>query len=165
MNNSITPISQSPSVPATLLEMRADSRRFPRVKSVTREQAYVEMSKIVSQAFLYKGQEVEPSKIQFIAVTLVDELLEDRVYGAANISFAEIQVVVKRAVLGGTEMFGISVASLYKVIMDFVKGEGHDNDKQICKMKRESEEKKLKDSIIAPMLSAYSGKFIKEHKI
>ena len=150
---------------ATLLEMRADSTRYPRLKSVTREQAVYEMSKIVNQAFLYRGQEVVPTNTQFIATALVDELLADNQYGAANISFAEIQVVVKRAVLGGTEMFGVSVATLYKVIMDYVKGEGHNNERQIAEMRRQDADRRLKDSIIAPMLQAYSGKFTKEHKI
>ena len=150
---------------ATLLDMRADSTRFPRLKSVSREQAVFEMAKIVSQAFLYRGQAADQTNIQFISTALVDELLQDRQFGASNISFAEIQVVVKRAVLGGSEMFGISVASLYKVIMEFVKGEGHNNEKQVADMRRHREEKSLKDSIIAPMLQAYSGQFNREHKI
>lgn len=149
---------------ATLLDMRADSTRFPRLKSVSREQASFEMAKIVSQAFLYRGQAADQTNIQFISSALVDELLQDRQFGAANISFAEIQVVVKRAVLGGSEMFGVSVASLYKVIMEYVKGEGHNIEKEISEKRKQVEEKRLKDSIIAPMLQAYSGKLIKNDK-
>lgn len=150
---------------ARLMDMRSDPTRFPRLKSVSKEEAYYEMNRIVSQAFLYRGQEVETNRIQFISSALVDELLDDRQFGASNISFAEIQVVVKRAVLGGTEMFGVSVASLYKVIMDYIKGEGHDIELQLKEAKRRADEKSLKDSIIAPMLQSYSDKFTKEHKI
>ena len=150
---------------ASLLEMRADATRFPRLKSVPREQAVFEMSKIVSQAFLYKGQAADLTNIQFISSSLVDELLADDKYGASSISFAEIQVVVKRAILGGSEMFGISVASLYKVIMEFVKGEGHRNQQQVLEQRKKETERILKESALAPMLKAYTGEFIRNNKI
>ena len=150
---------------ASLLEMRADATRFPRLKSVPREQAVFEMSKIVSQAFLYRGQAADLTNIQFISSSLVDELLADDKYGASSISFAEIQVVVKRAILGGSEMFGISVASLYKVIMEFVKGEGHRNQQQVLEQRKKETERILKESALAPMLKAYTGEFIRNNKI
>ena len=149
---------------ASLLEMRADANRFPRIKAMSREQAVFEMSKIVSQAFLYRGQAADLTNIQFISSALVDELLEDDKYGAGYLSLAEIQVVVKRAVLGGSEMFGISVASLYKVIMEFVKGEGHRNQQQVLEQRQKETERKLKESARAPMLKAYTGEFIRNHK-
>ena len=150
---------------ASLLEMRADASKFPRIKTMPREQAVFEMSKIVSQAFLYRGQAADLTNIQFISSALVDELLEDDKYGAGYLSLAEIQVVVKRAVLGGSEMFGISVASLYKVIMDFVKGEGHRNQQQVLEQRQKETERKLKESALAPMLKAYTEEFIRNHKI
>ena len=150
---------------ASLLEMRADSSRFPRLKSVPREQAVFEMTKIVTQAFLYRGQAADVNTIQFVSSSLVDELLADDKYGVSNISFAEIQVVVKRAVLGGSEMFGISVASLYRVIMDFVKGEGHLNQAKVDAQKRRDADRRLHESGVAPMLKAYTGEFLKEHRI
>ena len=114
---------------ASLLEMRADPARFPRLNSVPVERANYMMSKIVTQAFLYRGQVVDPTNIQFIASSLVQELLDNDLSHAANISFAEIQVVVKRAVL--TSDIFLSVSSLYKIITDFAKGEGHLNEKRI----------------------------------
>ena len=150
---------------ASLLEMRADATRFPRIKTMPREQVVFEMSKIVSQAFLYRGQAADLTNIQFISSALVDELLEDDKYGAGYLSLAEIQVIVKRAVLGGSEMFGISVASLYKVIMEFVKGEGHLNQQKIWEARRKEEDKRLQASGITPMLRAFTGEFVKNHKI
>ena len=149
---------------ASLLEMRADATSFPRIKTMPREQVVFEMSKIVSQAFLYRGQAADLTNIQFISSALVDELLEDDKYGAGYLSLAEIQVIVKRAVLGGSEMFGISVASLYKVIMEFVKGEGHRNQQQVLEQRQKETERKLKESALAPMLKAYTGEFIRNHK-
>lgn len=150
---------------ASLLEMRADATRFPRIKTMSREQAVSGLIRIVSQAFLYRGQAADPVNVQFISNALINELLEDDKYGAGYLSLAEIQVIVKRAVLGGSEMFGISVASLYKVIMEFVKGEGHRNQQQVLEQRKKETERILKESALAPMLKAYTGEFIRNNKI
>ena len=168
MSNEMTPqsglVNFNPGQ-ASLLEMRADSTRFPRIKSMPREQAVFEMTKVVTQAFLYRGQAADVTTIQFISSALVDELLSDDKYGASSISFAEIQVVVKRAILGGSEMFGLSVASIYKVIMDYVKGEGHLNQKQLQEKKQREQEQAFRESGLRPMLQAATGEFIKSHKV
>ena len=150
---------------ASLLEMRADATRFPRINTMSREQAVSGLIRIVSQAFLYRGQAADPVNVQFISNALLNELLDDDKYGAGYLSLAEIQVIVKRAVLGGSEMFGISVASLYKVIMEFVKGEGHRNQQQVLEQRKKETERILKESALAPMLKAYTGEFIRNHKI
>ena len=150
---------------ASLLEMRADATRFPRINTMSREQAVSGLIRIVSQAFLYRGQAADPVNVQFISNALLNELLDDDKYGAGYLSLAEIQVVVKRAVLGGSEMFGISVASLYKVIMEFVKGEGHLNQQQVLEQRKKETERILKESALAPMLKAYKLEFIRNNKI
>ena len=150
---------------ASLLEMRADATRFPRINTMSREQAVSGLIRIVSQAFLYRGQAADPVNVQFISNALLNELLDDDKYGAGYLSLAEIQVIVKRAVLGESEMFGISVASLYKVIMEFVKGEGHLNQQQVLEQRKKETERILKESALAPMLKAYAGEFIRNNKI
>ena len=150
---------------ASLLEMRADATRFPRINTMSREQAVSGLIRIVSQAFLYRGQAADPVNVQFISNALLNELLDDDKYGAGYLSLAEIQVIVKRAILGGSEMFGISVASLYKVIMEFVKGEGHRNQQQVLEQRKKETERILKESALAPMLKAYTGEFIRNNKI
>ena len=147
---------------ASLLEMRADATRFPRLKTLPREQAVMGMAKIVSQAFLYRGQAADPTNIQFIASALVQELLEDDKFGSGNLSLAEIQLVVKRAVLGGSELFGISVASLYKVIIEFVKGEGHLNQVKIWEARRKEA---WQPTAVSIRLQPATGNFVKNHKI
>lgn len=161
MNNELMTIDNK----VTLLDMRMDSKRFPRLESYPREVAVAEMAKIVTQAFLYRGQSADPTNIQFISANLVDELQAnlDKL-GTNQITFAEISRIVKRAVLQ-EEMYGISVASLYKVIIEYIKGEGHRLHKQAVEIKRQEEEKQLKDSIIAPMLQAYSGALVKHSKL
>ena len=169
MNNDITTTNGQLMTPASnqvsLLEMRMDEKRFPRIGAFPSEQAVFEMSKIVSQAFLYKGQAADPKNIQFISCSLVDELQADLdKLGTRNISFAEISRIVKRAVLQD-DMYGISVASLYKVIIEYIKGEGHRLQQEVSERKRKSEQEQIKNSVIAPMLQAYAGEFIKKHRI
>lgn len=142
---------------ASLLEMRADSDRFPRIKTMPREQVVDGMTRIVTQAFLYRGQAADPTNIQFISSALVQELLEDS-NGAFNLSLAEIQVIVKRAVLN-TDMMGINVSSLYKIIIAFVKGEGRENQTRVDALRRVKP-----DTPGMAMLTAATGEFIRNHK-
>ena len=169
MNNEMTTtngqLMTTASNQASLLEMRMDEKRFPRIGAFPREQAVFEMSKIVSQAFLYKGQAADPKNIQFISCALVDELQSDLdKLGTRHISFAEISRVVKRAVLQD-DMYGISVASLYKVIIEYIKGEGHRLQQEVSERKRKSEQEQIKNSVIAPMLQAYAGELLNHSKL
>ena len=169
MNNEMTTTNGQLMTPASnqvsLLEMRMDAKRFPRIGALPREQAVFEMSKIVSQAFLYKGQAADPKNIQFISCSLVDELQSDLDrLGTKHISFGEISRVVKRAVLQD-DMYGISVASLYKVIIEYIKGEGHRLQQEVSERKRKSEQEQIKNSVIAPMLQAYAGQLLKNSKL
>lgn len=146
--------------PATLTDMRANPQVYPRLKAYTRQQATGELRKIVFMAVNYRGQAADESYVQYIADSLYDELMEDRMAGAENISIEEIRYVVKRAVLGDSEMFGISVASLYKVIMDYVKGEGHRIDKEV-----KDSQKQLKTSAVTAFLDAAATQFVSNNKI
>ena len=142
---------------ATLLEMRADSVRFPRLKTMPREQVVDGMTRIVSQAFLYRGQTADKTNIQFIASALADELLEDG-NGGGNLSLAEIQVIVKRAVLD-TDIY-LSVSTIYKVITAFLKGEGRENQARVDNLRRS----KKPYSPGMTMITAATGEFIRNHK-
>ena len=169
MNNEMTTTNGQLMTPASnqvsLLEMRMDEKRFPRIGAFPREQAVFEMSKIVSQAFLYRGQAADPKNIQFISCALVDELQSDLDrLGTKHISFGEISRVVKRAVLQD-DMYGISVASLYKVIIEYIKGEGHRLQQEVSERKRKSDQEQIKNSIVAPMLQAYAGQLLKNSKV
>lgn len=169
MNNNLTTTDNQLMTPetsqASLLEIRMDAKRYPRLHTYTREQAVTEMTKVVSQAFLYKGQAADPTNIQFISCSLVDELRADLdKMGTKHLSFAEISRVVKRAVLRD-EMYGISVASLYKVIIDYIKGEGHRLQQEVLQKRRSIEQREIKNSIVAPMLQAYAGQLLKNSKV
>lgn len=109
----------------SLLEVRMNPERFPRLKTYPRATAVAEMTRIVAQAFLYRGQTADPKNIQFIACSLVDELVADAEHlGTGLLTFVEIARAVKRAALS-EEMYGISVSSLYRAVLGYVRGEGH----------------------------------------
>ena len=141
---------------ATLLEMRADPQRFPRIRTLTREQVVAGMVKIVYQALLYTGRTADPTNIQFTASALVDELLAADI-GFKYLSLAEIQAVVKRAVLN-TEMF-VSGSALFRVIADYRKGEGKNNQSKV-----ENDRRAKPNSPGMAMLQAATGDFIRNHK-
>ena len=155
MSSNIVPFSQQT---ASLLEMRADAQRFHRLKTIPVEQAVKEMAVIVSQAFLYKGHTAEQSHIEFIATTLVDELLADRQYGAGNISIGEIRYVIKRAILE-TDIPAISVSTLYRVVLDYAKGEGNDLERQIRMRKT------IPSAPVNAMMDSFAGAMAKTHNI
>lgn len=150
---------------ATMLEIRMDSKRFPRLCRYSKEEAVFHMTKIVSKAFMYKGQAADPANISFVATNLVDELMKEDRYGARYLSFEEISRIVNDAVLTDTEMYGVSVASLYRVIIAWCKGEGSRIQNQAAELKKQQDAESLKRSVIAPMLQAYTNEFIKNHKI
>ena len=168
MNNDITSTNGQLMTPASnqvsLLEIRMDENRFPRIGKYTREQAVFEMSKIVSQAFLYKGQVADSKNIQFISCALVDELQSDLDgLGTKNISFEEISRIVKRAIL--TDDIFLSVSSFYKVIMTYIKGEGHQLQKQVIEERKKADLEQIKKSPVYQMLTASAAELAKQWKV
>lgn len=163
MNNSPVVMS-TPSPTATLLEMRMDSKKYPRVGSVPMDIAILEMKKIISQAYMYRGQSADARNIEYTAASLVDELLSGYDAGTKAISFAEISRIVKRAILND-QMFGISVASIYKVILEYINGEGLKLCRERDRIKEEQERPQLKGTDLSPMIQAYTGALLKNAKL
>lgn len=116
-NNTLLPVEATP------VEMRRDAVRFPRVGTMPREAAIAQMFGIVEAAALYRGKKMDADELGFTATALVDEILADKSWGLRLISFAEIRRAIRRAVLE-TDMYGVSVATLYKALVDYAKGEG-----------------------------------------
>lgn len=113
--------------PVDLVAVRKDPVSFPRISATPREDAVKRMTRIVYAAYLYRNQEVVSEMVRFTATALVDEINADTQYGLRGLSWAELGMVVRRAVLGGArELYGVSVASLYSALVDYAKGEGHE---------------------------------------
>lgn len=159
MSNKPTTTSSAVALPDTnsisLLDMRGNPKSFPRICRMPREEAVPQMAMIVHNAFLYKGHNADPTTIQFIANSLVDELVADNEkVGTKWISMAEIARVVKKAVLTDENFVSVSVASLYKVVVNYAKGEG-------SQLERDIRSGRTLPAEIDIMTSAYAGKMVR----
>lgn len=125
--DSISLTTSNPLLPvgATAIEMRRDAERFPRIYTMTREEAVAQMLGVVEAAALYRGQRIDADELGFTATALVDEVLSDKRWGLRYISFAEIRTAVRSAVLEDKEMYGVNVSSLYKALIAYAKGDGN----------------------------------------
>lgn len=148
----------------TLVDIRSDNRRFPRLHSYNRQDAVKQMSIIILMAFQYRGQQADVPTVTQMSNSLIDILNEDE-YGIGTrfLSFEEIKRVVRKAVLGqGKEMYGISVSSIFQALADYCKGEGKVADKEAKQIA--SKQKELRNSIIAPMIQGYAETMVKQQK-
>lgn len=131
MNNELT-LAQAPTLVAftpsvDLVEIRRHPERFPRIGTTPRDIAVEKMTPIVYASFLYRGQDVNEVAMDFIASALVDEIMADHEFGLQALSWMEIGMAIRKAVLGaGKELYGVSVSSLYAALVDYAKNEGHE---------------------------------------
>lgn len=124
--------------PVTLVEIRRDRTRYPRIKEMQPQTAVAQLSDIIFNALLYTGRSKTDIDVTYTATGLYNELIVDEMgIGMGNITIEEIGRAVKKAVLGqGATMYGINVSSLYQVIADYCKGEGHTADAEARKQER-----------------------------
>lgn len=123
MNNEI--VTYTPNPAATLVEIRRDNERFPRLHSYPQEVAHKMMMAVVLKANELFGAKPEMQEVNQIAWDLYSELMNDvegmRTY---NLTFEEISRAIRKAATGGAEFYGkVSFYFLYKCIMHYVKNE------------------------------------------
>ena len=149
---------------ATLVDIRTDNKRFPRLHTYRREEAVGQMNMIIMMAFQLRGQQADVQTIMQMSSSLIEILMDDE-YGIGTrfLSFEEIKRVVKKAALGQSrEMYGLSVSSLFQVLADYCRGEGRMADKEAKEIA--SKRKELRESIIAPLLQGYSGEMLQKSR-
>ena len=155
MSNSIVPFTPSA---CSLVDIRLDSQKYPRIKNIPQPAAVSGLAAIVAMAYNYTGREYTPESIGLVSNALYSELMADDLgIGTANITIEEIGRAVRRAVLGEAEMYGINVSSLYKVICAYCTGDGHAAQTAANNRRRAEREKALKASAAGAMLTSYSG--------
>lgn len=144
----------------SLVDMRADSRRFPRLATLDQETAQHRLQGIVAMAYTYTGRQYQPADLTLVAHGLYTELMldEDGV-GTKNISVEEIGYAIRRAVLT-TEMYGINVVSLYKAVRAYCVGEGHDAQQQANERRAAERKAQLKATPAGAMLESYAGQIL-----
>ena len=141
-----------PAEKATLVDIRTDNKRFPRLHTYRREDAIAQMNMIIMMAFQYRGQQADTQTIILMSSSLIDILNEDEYgIGTKYLSFEEIKRVIRKAALGQSkEMYGISVSSLFQALADYCKGEGRMANNQAREIA--SQQREMRNSIIAPMI-------------
>ena len=139
---------------ATLVDIRTDNKRFPRLYTYKREDAIAQMNMVIMMAFQFRGQQADVQTIMQMSATLIEILNEDEYgIGTKYLTMEEIKRVVKRAALGqGKEMYGISVSSIFQALADYCRGEGRMADQQAKEVV--AKRRDLKNSIIAPMIES-----------
>lgn len=163
MSNELTLVSNQLAIETQnldLVSIRMDDKRYPRIHQFSREQLTYGLMKIVGMAFMLKGVTAENDALQFIATELANALLEDNEgIGTRVLTFPEISRAVRRGVLT-KEMYGISVASLYKILTDYVKGEGCRASERAEQNKRKALREAFEKSPASVMISAYAGEML-----
>lgn len=156
--NEVTIYQQPQNV--SLVDMRADSRRFPRLATLDQETAQHRLQGIVAMAYTYTGRQYQPADLTLVAHGLYTELMldEDGV-GTKNISVEEIGYAIRRAILS-TEMYGINVVSLYKAVRAYCVGEGHYAQQQANERRAAERKAQLKASAPGAMLESYAGQML-----
>ena len=151
-----------PAEKATLVDIRTDNKRFPRLYTYKREDAIAQMNMVIMMAFQFRGQQADVQTIMQMSATLIEILNEDEYgIGTKYLTMEEIKRVIKRAALGqGKEMYGISVSSLFQALADYCKGEGNMAQKQATEIA--AHQRETKDAIMASMIQGYSEKMLKK---
>ena len=115
----------------SLVELRRNQDLYPRLHSYTPEAAIQKMVPIVWAACLYRNQEMSDERLKFIAQTLYYELMLEPRWDMRQLTFNEIGIAIRAAVMGERgEFYTISVASLYRAVLDYARNEGHEADKR-----------------------------------
>lgn len=114
-----------------LVEVRRDAQKYPRIEATEINEAREKMYSLVFAAYLYRGQEATPSTMRFVSNSLVAEILADKTFGLKKLSWLEIGMTIRSAVLNaGKEFYGVSVATLYGALVDYAKNEGHEAERK-----------------------------------
>lgn len=146
MSNEITTYTPSPM--ATLVDVRKDNVRFPRLHSYPQETAHKLMMAVVLKANELFGAKAEMAEVSQIAWELYTELMND-VQGMRtfNITFEEIYRAIRKSATGqGVEFYGkVSFYFLYKCIMAYAKNEVMTANTQMLRLAETNREQLYRD--------------------
>lgn len=161
----LTGIDHKSAANFSLVEVRMDATRFPRVRNAEPGQAVANLRELVVSALLFRGLEQDKTTVEFIAANLYGCIMQEgRDLGMENLSWYEIARIVRRGALDGS-LIGVSVSSLFGLLRDYCRGEGHDAD---VKAREELRRREAAASMLTPGQQAYldamAGAFVKDHK-
>lgn len=146
MSNELTTYTPSPM--ATLVDVRRDNARFPRLHSYPQDTAHKLMTAVVLKANELFGTRAEMQEVSQIAWELYTELMND-VQGLRtfNITFEEIYRAIRKSATGqGVEFYGkVSFYFLYRCIMDYAKNEVMAANTQMLRLAETNREQLYRD--------------------
>ncbi len=159
MNNSIAVIVNK----VSLLDIRSDESRYPRLKTYRRDDAIREMTKIVYAVLLYQGRTLSSEDIKVHASNAVDVILSDPAgVGSPEITFEEIsRALIKRASI---EDFWISGATINQTITQYCKTDGNKARIDAINQRRQIAQPGPKTTISA-LLEEFSKEMVNNNKI
>ena len=148
MSNELTTIQEQPA--ASLVEIRRDNLRFPRLHSYPPEVAIRLMTACVLRAAKYFDAQVQMDEVNQTAYDLYTELMAD-VEGLRmqNITFEEISRAIRKAATGNSvEYYGrLSFHFLYKCIIHYVKSEVLEANRQMLRLSEANRGKQYADKV------------------
>lgn len=154
MSNELTTYTPSPT--ATLVDVRRDNARFPRLHSYPQDTAHKLMTAVVLKANELFGTRAEMQEVSQIAWELYTELMNDmQGLRTFNITFEEIYRAIRKSATGqGVEFYGkVSFYFLYRCIMDYAKNEVMAANTQMLRLAETNREQLYRDKtelIISP---------------
>lgn len=153
-------IQEQPAI--SLVEIRADDKRFPRLHSYPQETAIKMMSMCVLRAAKYYDADLTMDSVNQIAFDLYTELMGD-VEGlrTQNITFEEILRSIRKAATGqSVEYYGkVSFHFLYKVIMHYIRNEVMTANQQMLRL-AETNRQQLYTNKAALLTGGYARQMI-----
>ena len=163
MSTEITPYVEPQGI--TLVDIRLDSQRFPRVKNLAGQSARAKLQQVVAMAYAYTGRPADCTRINVVAEALYNELLADKKgIGTGNITIEEVAHAVKDAILNADGDVYINIAFLYKAVCAYALGEGHDAQDEANKRRAAERQKALAASPVGAMMTAYTGEALTTFK-
>lgn len=146
----------------TLVDIRLDPQRFPRLKALSGQSAVARLSAVILMAYTYTGRPAPEDRCRAVAVALYNELMADKKrLGTQNITIEEIGHAVKGAILDATEDVYINIAFLYRAVCRYAAGEGHEAQDAANRRHAAQRRAALENSPAGAMLNAYAGRMLK----
>lgn len=159
----ITPYTEPQGV--TLVDIRLDAKRFPRVKNLSGQTATARLQQVVAMAYAYTGRPAEEVRIEMVAGALYAELIQDKKHlGTANITIEEVAHAVKDAILSAEGDVYINIAFLYKAVCNYATGEGHTAQEEAYRRTRAARQQAIAASPVGAMLNAYTSETLNNAK-
>lgn len=155
MNEALIPYTAPEGV--TLVDIRMDSARFPRIKSLAMQSAVGQLERVILTAYTYTGRPAPEDRCRMVAIALYNEIVADKKrIGTGNITVDEVAHAVKSAILNADGDVYINISFLYKAVCAYALGEGHDAQETANRIHTAQRQKALAASTAGTMLEVYT---------